>query len=69
MRVFDSVKHTDVSEEFILPDYLPDVKKIIRVDVKPKIDGKFITKDKVDFEGDIISHILFCDEGNHLKSR
>lgn len=68
MRVFDSVKHTDVSEEFILPDYLPDVKKIIRVDVKPKIDGKFISKGKVDFEGDVISHILFCDEGNHLKS-
>lgn len=68
MRIYDTVKHTDISEEFILPDYLPDVKRIIRVDIKPKIDGKFISRGRVDYEGDVICHILFCDEGNHLKS-
>ncbi len=68
MRVYDGIKHTDISEEFILPDYLPDVKRIIRVDVKPKIDGKFISAGRVDYEGDVVCHILFCDEGNHLKS-
>ena len=46
MRVYDGIKHTDVAEEFILPDYLPDVKRIIRVDIKPKIDGKYITSGK-----------------------
>ncbi len=68
MKVHDGIKHTEVSEEFILPDYLPDVKRIIRVDAKPKIDGKFISSGRVDFEGDIVCHILFCDEGNHLKN-
>lgn len=68
MKVYDDVKHTDVSEEFILPDYLPDVKRIIRVDAKPKIDGKFISNGRIDYEGDVICHILFCDEANHLKS-
>lgn len=68
MRVYEGVKHTDIAEEFILPDYLPDVKRIIRVDVKPKIDGKFISAGRIDYEGDVVCHILFCDEGNHLKS-
>ncbi len=68
MRVYDGIKHTDVAEEFILPDYLPDVKRIIRVDIKPKIDGKYITSGKVDYEGDVVCHMLFCDEGNHLRS-
>ena len=68
MKIFDGVKHTDISEEFILPDYLPDIKRIIRVDCIPKIDGKFVSSGKVDYEGDVSCHILFCDEGNHLKT-
>ena len=68
MKMFDSVKHTDIAEEFILPDYLPDIKRIIRVDSVPKIDGKFVSSGKVDYEGDVSCHILFCDEGNHLKT-
>lgn len=68
MRIYDGVKHTEVSEEFILPDYLPDVKRIIKMEARPKIDGKYVTLGKLDYEGDVICHILFCDEGNHLKS-
>ncbi|MBO5909709.1 MAG: DUF3794 domain-containing protein [Clostridia bacterium] len=68
MKVYDGVKHTDVAEEFILPDYLPDVKRIIKVDTRPKIDGKFISSGRIDYDGDVVCHILFCDEGNHLKS-
>ena len=68
MKVYDGVKHTDVAEEFILPDYLPDVKRIIKVDSRPKIDGKFISSGRIDYDGDVVIHILFCDEGNHLKS-
>ncbi len=68
MKVYEGVKHTEISEEFILPDYLPDIKRIIRVDTKPKIDGKFITSGKVEYEGDIICHLLFCDEENRLKT-
>lgn len=68
MKVYEGIKHTDISEEFILPDYLPDIKKIIRVDTTPKIDGKFVTKGKVDYEGDVVVNILFIDEGNHLRT-
>ncbi|MBR2474716.1 MAG: DUF3794 domain-containing protein [Clostridia bacterium] len=68
MKVYDSVKHTDVTEEFILPDYLPDVKRIIKVDARPKLDGKYVSSGKIDYEGDVVCHILFCDEGNHLKN-
>ena len=68
MQVYDGIKHTEVSEEFILPDYLPDVKRIIKIDAKPKIDSKYITSGRIDYDGDVICHVLFCDEGNHLKS-
>lgn len=68
MKVHDGIKHTEVTEEFILPDYLPDIKRIIQVDTKPKIDGKFISRGRIDYEGDVVCHILFCDEGNHLRT-
>ncbi len=68
MKIYDGTKHTEVSEEFILPDYLPDVKRIIRVDARPKLDSKFVAAGKVDYEGDVVCHVLFCDEGNHLKN-
>lgn len=68
IKVYDSVKHTEISEEFILPDYLPDIKRIIKVDTRAKIDGKFVSVGRIDYEGDVISHVLYCDEGNHLKS-
>lgn len=68
MKVHEGIKHTEISEEFILPDYLPDIKRIIRADARPKIDGKFITSGKIDYEGDVVCHILFCDENNLLKT-
>ncbi len=68
MKVYEGVKHTEISEEFILPDYLPDIKRIIRADAKPRIDGKFITPGRVEYEGDIVCHLLFCDESNKLRS-
>ncbi len=68
MKVYEGIKHTEISEEFILPDYLPDIKRIIRADAKPRIDGKFITTGRVEYEGDIVCHLLFCDESNKLRS-
>lgn len=68
MKVYEGVKHTEIVEEFILPDYLPDVKRIIRVDARPKIDGKFIASGKVEYEGDAVCTVLFCDGENKLKT-
>ncbi len=68
MKVHEGVKHTEISEEFILPDYLPDIKRIIRAEAKPHIDGKFITTGRIEYEGDIVCHLLFCDEANKLRS-
>ncbi len=67
-KVYEGVKHTEIAEEFILPDYLPDIKRIIRADAKPRIDGKYITSGRVDYEGDIVCHLLFCDEENKLRN-
>ena len=61
MQIYEGVKHTEISEEFILPDYLPDIKRIIKVSAKPKIDTKYVTVGKVEYEGDVVTVLLFVD--------
>ena len=68
MKVYGGEKHTEVAEEFILPDYLPDVKRIIRADVSPKIDGKYVSSGKLDYDGEAVCRILFTDENNELHT-
>lgn len=68
VKIYEGVKHTEIAEEFILPDYLPDIKRIIKAEAKPKIDGKFITPGKIDFEGEVTCHIIFCDDQNNVKN-
>ncbi len=68
MQIFEGVKHTEISEEFILPDYLPDIKRIIKVSGKPKIDTKYVTLGKVEYEGDVVTVILYVDEQNKLRT-
>ncbi|MBE6609772.1 MAG: DUF3794 domain-containing protein [Ruminococcaceae bacterium] len=68
MQIYEGVKHTEISEEFILPDYLPDVKRIIKVSAKPRIDTKYVTMGRVEYEGDVVAVILFIDEENKLRT-
>jgi len=66
MKVYNGIKHTEISEEFILPDYLPDIKKIIRADASPRIDGKYVSDGKISFEGEVACRVLYTDDSNCL---
>lgn len=68
LRVHNGVKHTEVAEEFILPDYLPDIKRVIRADACPKIDGKYLSDGKISFDGEVACRMLYTDESNCLKA-
>ena len=68
IRVHNGVKHTEIAEEFILPDYLPDIKRVIRADATPKIDGKYLSDGKISFEGEVACRMLYTDESNCLKA-
>ena len=68
IRVHNGTKHTEIAEEFILPDYLPDIKRVIRADAAPKIDGKYLSDGKLSFDGEVACRMLYTDEQNCLKS-
>ena len=68
IKVHSGIKHTEISEEFILPDYLPDIKRVIRADASPRIDGKYLSDGKISFDGEVACRMLYTDESNCLKS-
>lgn len=68
IKVHSGIKHTEISEEFILPDYLPDIKRVIRADASPRIDGKYLSDSKISFDGEVACRMLYTDESNCLKS-
>lgn len=68
VKSYGGTKHTEVAEEFILPDLFPDIKKIIRADARPRIDGKYISQGKIEYDGEVTSRLLFIDEKNQLHA-
>lgn len=48
-----------VKEEYVVPDTLPDVEKILMLDVKPMITNKEVGVDKVNLEGQLQYTILY----------
>ena len=50
--------------EFTLPDYLPEIRKIIRIDGKAIPSGKFLSSSKAEFAGIVAYTIIYsCAEG------
>lgn len=60
--VFDEVIEQPVDMDFSLPDYCPDIQKILRCQISPQINSKNISGDKLFIEGLCIISILYLEE-------
>ena len=54
---FDITAYSDVSEEFTLADYYPEIRRIISVTAKALPEGKFVSGNTVDCDG-VVSFIV-----------
>lgn len=59
---------SELSDDFILPDYLPDVRQIVKCYATPVLKGNYITSGRLDTEGEVLYNILYISDGNLLKS-
>ena len=49
--LYNGINHTDVQGEFSLPDYLPDVRRILRVTADARVTGRYMNGEKLELEG------------------
>lgn len=62
-NVFDGVQEQGVELDYILPDYYPDIFRLVRCEVVPVITGYSISGDKLSYELRCDIKILYCSEG------
>lgn len=59
--LFEGCQEQPVDLDFNLPDYCPDVQKILKCQVCPRITGRNISADRLDVDGIAIVRLLYID--------
>lgn len=62
--VFDGLQEQSVELDYILPDYFPDIFKMIKCQLLPRIISSNVAMDKITYELIIGIKILYCSEGS-----
>ena len=57
----------ELSDDFILPDYLPDVKKVVWVQACPRLGNRFLGSGILEFEGAVAYKVLYIAEDNKVR--
>ena len=60
--LYHGSQHSEISGEFSLPDYLPDVRRILRVKADPHITGKYMNGERLEFEGEVSMTLIYLSE-------
>lgn len=64
----DTVVSSDVSEEFVLPDYVPEVRRVLFTRAQALPESKYISGDTVDFGGTVTYLVIYTDDEGRLCS-
>ena len=67
-EVFGETVFCDVSEEFSLPDYEPEIKKILRVTARVLPAGKYVGGGRAEFAGTVMYGIIYCGAEGEIGS-
>ncbi|MEG0615203.1 MAG: DUF3794 domain-containing protein, partial [Oscillospiraceae bacterium] len=59
---FDGIQEQSVELDYILPDYFPDIFKLIKCQLQPKITSSSVLNDKITYELVVGIKVLYCSE-------
>lgn len=59
---------SELSEDYIIPDYISDVKKVLHTFARPKTKSRYINGSKLIFDGEVIYTVLLLTEDGAVKS-
>ncbi|MBE6658108.1 MAG: DUF3794 domain-containing protein [Ruminococcaceae bacterium] len=62
--LYSGAQHSEISGEFTFPDYLPDIRKVLRVTAVPHVTGKYMNGERLELEGEVSMTLLYVSEEN-----
>ncbi|MCR4862104.1 MAG: DUF3794 domain-containing protein [Ruminococcus sp.] len=66
VSIYDGIQEQPVELDYILPDYYPDIFRLVRCEVKPVITGWTVSGGKLSYELRCDISILYCGEGDSV---
>lgn len=64
-KIYDGIQEQNVELDYILPDYYPDIFKMIKSSIQPSINSYSINGDTLTYEIIADVKILYCSENNN----
>lgn len=58
----------DCAEDFTLPDYMPEIRRVISVEASPLPESRFLTGAAMEFSGTLIYSVLYVGDTGELYS-
>ncbi|HZJ77833.1 MAG TPA: SPOCS domain-containing protein [Clostridia bacterium] len=65
--IFEGVVEQPVDSDVTLPDYCPDILRILKCTITPRITGVQTAGDRVNIDGNALVRILYVSEGSKLR--
>lgn len=67
-KVFDGCKEQENNEKYDLPDYLPDVNKLLRVGAQLCRINRFVNGDMLEYDGTVCYSVLYATSQGEIKN-
>jgi len=68
VKTFEDTSHNEVSAEYNLPDYLPDINRLLKVSAKITEISHFLSGDTLEYDGTLKCTVLYATGDGNLKS-
>ena len=68
VKTFEDTSHNEISAEYNLPDYLPDINRLLKVSAKITESSHFLSGDVLEYDGKLKCTLLYATGDGNLKS-
>lgn len=67
-KTFEGASSKEVSAEYNLPDYLPDINRLLKVSAKLIDSGKYLAGDMLEYDGKMKIYFIYATNDGRIKS-
>ena len=68
VKTFEGASHNEISAEYNLPDYLPDINRLLKVSAKISEISHFLSGDTLEYDGKLKCSLLYATGDGNLKN-
>ena len=68
IKTFEGAGTKEVSTEYNLPDYLPDINRLLKVSAKIGESSKYLSADMLEYDGKLKFYIVYATSDGNIRS-